>query len=243
MLCLQQGDEIGRGAGATVYRHPDDPTSLIKVTRPPAHKSLMWLRRLFESRRRKYGRMYLSLIELEEYFLAVARTGDVPPFMPEFRGVVQTNLGAGLVFEAIFDEDGNLAATLGEHARRQGVSEDLRGALRTLFDQIAAWRLVAWDLTPKNIVFGRRPGGPMQMFLVDGIAERTFIRILSMSDTAYHRNLARKYDTLLHRIESEAPPRTVRGVESCAVSTWTGRKALSAARRARTRNCRPDRAG
>ncbi|WP_168797711.1 YrbL family protein [Aliishimia ponticola] len=203
-ICLDTADKIRSGAGAMVFWHPNQPGSLIKITRPPAKKSFQWLRHLFESRRRRFGAMYLSLVELEEYMLGVSRKGEVPPFMPEFRGVVQTNLGPGLVFEAIQGPTGDVAETVLEYAQREGMTPQLQDALYQLFSQIAEWRLVAWDINPKNIVVVPGEGGSLSLFLVDGLGERTFIRVLSMSDKAFRRDLDAKLEVLTGQIHKAA---------------------------------------
>lgn len=192
LLILDPQGFIKEGAGRYVYEHPYRDDCLIKIHKPLAIKPFQTLRTLVRYRRRRFGQILNSYVEIDEIAAIVGRTGQVPEFCSQFLGFVATNLGPGALFEAVRSPQGEIATTLERHAIDVGSEPRMIEAIDALWDQIQDARAVMSDPNLGNVVVTSESHGGYRLIVVDGLGERTWIKVLRNSDRAYYGDVARK---------------------------------------------------
>lgn len=198
---LDPNNVIAQGTGRQVFTHPDRPDALIKVFKPRRNKSkFVWLRPI----KRRFSYLKTAYKEYEEYISALSRLRHLPIYLPAFWGFVDTNLGIGMMVEKITGANGEIAPTQHNYILRYGLSDELIAETHALIDELEAARIVAYDLTPRNIVVGENTVGKRQLVLVDGISENTLFRAKTHFPFIYRRWIAKKRAELIvemHRID------------------------------------------
>jgi hypothetical protein len=182
---LSSNKLLSEGGGRHIYAHPENPDIVIKLHKPLREKPLQALRTLFRPKRRRFGRLLNSVVEIDAFSEMVARTGRVPAFVTQFLGFIATNRGPGAMFEAIRGADGALAPTLENHARNNPVESGIEVAIDKLWDQIVEFRAIVSDPTLRNAVVTGDAANGYRLTLVDGLGERTLIPIMSWSKRAH----------------------------------------------------------
>ena len=205
MLRLIEREPLAEGFHRRVYAHPDAADRLVKVMRPDVVASRWnapgrWYKRL--SRARQYTG-YVR--ELKEYIAVRARSDapDIP--IAAVHGLVDTDLGLGLVVERIGSADGGLAPTLDARVQREGFSPGIRRELDALLARLLRDGVILGDLHPWNIVWGEDGAGP-RFILIDGYGEKNVIPRCSMSQALNRHNTRRLYRRLLERVRGMAGP-------------------------------------
>ncbi len=184
-ITLSSNSLLSKGGGRNIHAHPDDPNIVIKLHKPLRHKPLQWLRTLLRPKRRRFGSLLNSFVEIDAVAEMVARTGEVPGFVSQFLGFIATSDGPGAMFEAIRGADGKLAPTLANHARNNPVEPLIEAAIDQLWDDIISFRAVISDPALRNVVVTGNPADGYHLTLVDGLGERTAIPIQSWSKRAH----------------------------------------------------------
>lgn len=180
MYALASRQPLALGHQRAVYAHPEDPGLLIKVMRPEAvakrwNAPGRWLKRL------PRARQYVGYLrELKETLAAQARHAAAPP-LARALGLVDTDLGLGLVCECIRGADGDLAPTLhAQYVAHGGPPPWAAAALATLQDELLRDNVIVGDLNASNIVCGRDATGAPRLLLVDGFGEKAAIPLASL---------------------------------------------------------------
>lgn len=93
-------------------------------------------------------------------------------------GVVQTDLGPGVVVERISGKDGELAVTLRDIIKAGSLTQEIIDDLNVLVRKLYDLQVVAHDIHAGNIVYGYRDGKNV-FFLVDGYGEYNVIPVRS----------------------------------------------------------------
>lgn len=213
MLSLANQPPLAIGNLRAIHQHPQHADWLIKTLRPEAVARRFeapgrWLKRL------PRARQYTGFVrELKEYAALVARApqGGIAP-VARILGIVETDLGLGLVSEKIVDADGALAPSLHAIYRRNGgATEWTDAALDTLLEELLRFNVIVGDLHASNIVHGRDSrGGAPRLLLVDGFGEKNFVPLNSMSRWLNQRNTRRVYrrlrKILMRPVASWGPP-------------------------------------
>ena len=118
MFRLKDAEIIAAGRTRDVYRHPDDASLLIKVIRPSAiaGRAMVAARPGTSSSAAATAHLIAYLREVREQ-IAVHATGEPhPTFLQKIVGFVDTDMGMGLVVEAVRAADGTSAPTVAELA-------------------------------------------------------------------------------------------------------------------------------
>lgn len=178
-LQLSSLEPVGQGAQKLVFRHPQDPRVLVKVVNPRFIERRDRKDRFYQKRRR-IGHHRAFAREMTEHLVSRARTpGRLAPcqHMQNILGVVDTDMGAALLVEAVLDEQGNLAPTLRDlvDAGRLGQREER--ALETFLDWALNSRVLINDLSADNLAW--HPDGHFVM--IDGLGDRAGIPIRAVS--------------------------------------------------------------
>jgi hypothetical protein len=198
MLVLTHQQPLAIGNLRAIYQHPQDTALLIKTLRPEAVARRYdapgrWLKRL------PRARQYTGFIrELKEYAALIARAPHGIAPIARMVGLVETDMGLGLVSEKIVDESGALAPSLHAIYRRNGgASPWTDAALDKLLEELLRFNVIVGDLHASNIVFGSDSrGGVPRLLLVDGFGEKNILPLKSVNRWLNRRNTRRVYARL-----------------------------------------------
>jgi len=171
------------GCKRDCYVHPHDPDLVVKVIPPEKsteslHSKKVWLKRMLQSpesmdanrgEREKFEELNRTFENLREAI----------PYLVEYHGQVQTDLGEGLVFQAIKNYDGTMAETVMSAAKTGGYNKArLLDALEPL-KSVQGDSTIYNDVGKNNLVIQVLDAEHSQykIWVIDGINCRAFIPI------------------------------------------------------------------
>ena len=131
-------------------------------------------------------------VSLRAQILAHQRQEN-PPVAAQF-GLVQTNLGLGMVCERVHLPGEEIGRTLRKIVRQNGIGSCI-DELNRFSEQMFSWGIRANDLHAGNIVMGSRDGAA-QFVLVDGMGDSHVIPLRNMSDRVNTISLNRRFSKL-----------------------------------------------
>jgi len=175
---------VGKTRG--IYQHPHDDSLFIKIAFSDNYQN---------------G----SLDELREYLRLVVFGFDLAEFISPLYGLVETNLGYGLVVDKIRNWDGGISKTL-KVFLSEGVDDELELKLVKKIDLlISKFNLsntIFQDAHYKNIVLKFSHNGDFDLVVVDGFVGRADLK----------NYLRRKYHFLLIRKNAHSREKLVKSV-------------------------------
>ena len=195
MIRLKDAEIIAAGHTRDVYRHPDDASLLIKVIRASAiatryGRGSPW----YKFKRRRYAHLISYLREVREQIAVHAIGGPHPRFLQKIVGFVETDMGMGLVVEAVRAADGSSAPTVAALAAEGALDEVRLAALDRFLDEMVNSPVIVADLNPFNVVYGRGADGVDHFVLIDGIGHKNLIPLERMSARLNRWSKVRKGD-------------------------------------------------
>ena len=175
MLLLNASDFVGKGLHRECYVHPNDEQRCIKVVVAGD---------LSESKRE------------QSYYKLLQKRGISWDILPRFHGVIETNMGAGAVFDLIRDYDGEISKTLEyylsskqlDSAENPGISQAISIFKQELYRQ----SIITMTLSPKNIMYKKTGLNKGRLVLIDNIGNSDFIPICSYIDSLAKKKITRK---------------------------------------------------
>ena len=195
-LRLADRSPLASGRERLVFRHPHVRGVAVKVIRAELREAKWggvapWHRR--RSRLRHYT---LFMRELREYLALRVRipAGDLP--VARVIGLVETDLGLGLLTELLERDGGGIAPTLRELIDTSGPTGELHLAVEEFGRTLLSAGVVVNDINDTNLVARQGPAGKLQLVLVDGFGDKNLIPLLSMSRTLNRRNTRRRLAAL-----------------------------------------------
>jgi hypothetical protein len=205
VLKLSSAKPIAVGHLRSVYQHPHYANELIKVMRPDAVEKRWnapgrWAKRL--PRARHYVQ-YLR--ELREFIVARARAPEIDVPIARMIGVVDTDLGLGLVSEKVVDESGALAPTLAAVYAKRGFTPELEAALAEFSRDLLAANVIVGDMHAWNIVYGSDSRGGPRLVMIDGFGEKHAIPVSSMSRAINRYRTRRLFRRMLDQVQKLVP--------------------------------------
>jgi len=204
-LLLAGAEPIAVGHLRSVYQHPHHASALVKVMRADAVEKRWnapgrWAKRL--PRTRHYVQ-YLR--ELKEFIVARARAPGVDVPIARMIGVVDTDLGLGLISEKVVDADGGLAPTLATLYGRRGFTAEIRQALDVFLAGLLDGNVIVGDMHAWNIVYGSDSRGGPRLIMIDGFGEKHAIPVSSMSRAVNRYRTKRLYKRMIAQLERLVP--------------------------------------
>ena len=202
LIVLKDHTPIAAGATQTIYQHPGNPGLLVKV------RKLEVLQRAYARKiggmigyRRPHGLHTTWMRELQHYFSVRLRLGYHPQFLQQYHGVIDTDIGLGLVVGKITDRSGALAPILGDVASRIGVTPDLRHKVNELLQQLNELRISTTDISLRNIVYGWTEAAGDHLVMIEGIGVNTFVPLARFSNYFNVRSNNRHFAKTLRSLE------------------------------------------
>jgi hypothetical protein len=205
ILHLARETPIAVGHLRSVYQHPHQANALIKVMRPDAIEKRWnapgrWAKRL--PRTRHYVQ-YLR--ELKEFIVARARAPGIDVPIARMIGVVDTDLGLGLISEKVVDEAGALAPTLAAIYAKRGFTPELDAALAKFSRDLLAANVIVGDMHAWNIVHGSDSRGGPRLVMIDGFGEKHAIPVSSMSRAINRYRTKRLLKRMVEQVKKLVP--------------------------------------
>jgi hypothetical protein len=199
MLALTSLTPIATGRLRFVFRHPAQPHLLVKIIRRDVadeRQSRRWYKRLART-----GPYSVYLREIREYLAARARHPDAAVPLVGIVGLVETDLGLGLVQEAVLGDDGALAPTLRDLVLRDGLTPAIESALAAFVEALLRHDVIVGDMHPGNIVYGFDAHGGSRFVLVDGFGEKNVLPYCSWSPWLNARHTRQRYAVLRRKLD------------------------------------------
>jgi len=202
LLLLKDSTPIASGGLRLVFPYPGDPSRLVKVMRPDKVASRYgdeggtWFRR-----NRRHGEYILFVREIREYIAGYASHGRSLPFVQRIRGMVETDLGLGLVLDAARDAQGNLAPTLAKVIATGGFDVRAQQAFEDFLRDMLECDVVFSDLHERNLVYAVGTDGVLRFVMIDGLGSSTLIPFKSFSRLLNRRSKAKRIERLRKRVK------------------------------------------
>jgi hypothetical protein len=203
VLRLADETPVAKGRMRLVFRHPHDPTLLVKVIRPEVIDQRWGSGMPWYKKRRRYGQ-YISFIrETEEYIAGYAQHGGSVPFAQKIIGYVETDMGLGMVMEAALDADGNLAPTLAQLALDKIFDDGMRAELQLFSADLIESDIIVADLNPANIVRALDPEHGHHFVIIDGLGISTVLPFKRISRAINRASKRKRVEDLWKRVEHQ----------------------------------------
>lgn len=189
ILELSPESEIAKGATRRCFLHPQNPNILIKIEKDEKSKSNIWEAKYYGEVAEKYGEV----------------TGITKLF-----GFVDTNLGKGLMVEAVRNADGGLSrriADIVENPDKVGhwSLEKVYAAVQELTDRLIAMDIRQFDLNMGNIVIREDEKGNYTACIIDlkgPYDNKEHIPLSSWFSFFAKRKMKRRSEKLLRSLQS-----------------------------------------
>ena len=190
-LALSGQEPFARGTKRHCYVHPDDPDLCVKVAARADADCL---------RQQRW--------DLEDCERLRARGADsVFDRIPAIVGVVDTDLGEGIVMRLYRDRDGRISRNLSQVIREHGLTPTLIQAINELKRWLRKERLITMDTAPYNVVAVRLGGGGWKLMIIEGWQSRKYRWLASLHPFIGDRLIARqlrKFDRRVSRVVEAA---------------------------------------
>lgn len=178
LLVLQDSWMVGKGTVKYVYQHPLENDKLIKIIRPEiihedgGFKKHPWIKRTInQGIYRQFRREIIQYFELckNNYCELDYRFPMEIPY-----GLIQTNMGLGLVVEKIVSPNGSPMNLKQLH--QTGLLEKKHfAALLDFFERCKRMHLVFGEVNYEGLMYTEARNSKPEFVLVDGIGEKLYI--------------------------------------------------------------------
>lgn len=191
MIKLKHSRPLFVGGTRYCFQHPEHRDRCIKVLRPDrtgaARKLLRrdfkrWLPARFLDDQRKEIAAYRELLEHASERLW--------RHVPRYHGVVDTDMGIGIVTQLMRNADGSWPANL-EALLPDGMTPELEAGIEAFLEGVATLRILTRDLLPHNMIAVREASG-YRVMVVDGIGNAELVPVSSWFDSFARRKTRRK---------------------------------------------------
>jgi hypothetical protein len=112
--------------------------------------------------------------------------------MPQFFGVVETNLGLGLVFSYITDHDGQRSLDVARFVAKHG-TQGVADAFRQLKAHFDRWSIITCDMSFDNFLVRRSSPESIEIVMIDGLGNRDFIPVASYIELFARAKMTRRW--------------------------------------------------
>lgn len=201
LLRLKDAEPLTQGRSRLIFAHPHDPDLLVKVLNPQVVDRRFGSGTKWYKRRRRAGRFLSYARELQEHLAVRAACDEHPPFLQRIVGLAETDLGLGLVSEAIRDREGNLAPTLARLIEIHRFDAEAQAALATCLEKILESDVIVSDLNLGNFVYTDADDHSPRFVLIDGIGNNNILPFKAMSRRLNQRSKRGRFAKLHARIE------------------------------------------
>jgi PhoP regulatory network protein YrbL len=206
MHFIELGNKVPIASGSTrdVYLHPHDNGLLIKVV-PAAVIEKRYVRgRPWYKTPRRYRHLMTYLREVREQIALWAQTRTHPRCVQKIVGFVNTDLGFGLVVEAVKDRQGRLAPTLERLLVEGRFDAAARADLEACIAELMELPIVLADMHIANFVYGWSEEHGDHFVLIDGIGCKNLIPFNRLTPLVNRYSKSRRVQRLMSSVDDLA---------------------------------------
>lgn len=191
---------LAKGGYRRIYQHPYFENLLIKVISMATLEHYERRSAWYKGLRRSRGYHYVFR-EIDEYLALRLRNKHELPFLQKFNGIIDTDLGLGVVVEKIKGRDGKLAPSVTSLVREKGFAPDLRKMLLRLRNDVIKHHVIFTDVSGNNIVVARGKRGRDRLVIIDGLGDRLWLPVNVISARINRLNRIRHFDRAIAKLE------------------------------------------
>lgn len=199
-LQLKNQIPLNRGNSRLVFEHPDNSSHIVKVLRPDLLETRYGNGAPLRKRYRRYGRFRSYLREIQEYIAVYAAHNHAPSFLQKIIGLVETDLGLGLVTNAARDKDGSLAPNVATLISVGRFDSTVRRDLESFYQNILSCDVVISDMNVGNMVYAFDETHGYHFVLIDGLGNANMLPLKTLSRKINRRSKRKRYERLYKRI-------------------------------------------
>lgn len=207
MLELKGTEPFAVGGTRRCYLHPDDPAKCVKVLRedrtPERRRTAMQSWRKF--RPLKYFDDQWKEWKTYER-LAAAANERTWLHVPTYYGMVDTDMGLGIVTKLYRNYDGSFPLNL-ENLLPQGIPKGLEVAMDEFKDWLRSELFLTRGLLPHNIIAVLEDKNRYRLVIVDGIGNSEMIPISNWFGFSARQKVERKIHAFDYRVQILLPGR------------------------------------
>lgn len=203
-------DAFASGGNRLCFIHPDDSNLCIKVLRADRSPSIKRSKKKFPFNYRSLKNFDDNWQEWLVYEKINSCVGE-PAYkmIPRCFGLVDTNLGQGLVSEVIKDDDGLISISLKQYLWTKGFDLDLRKVLDNFEKKWIFYGMPSRNLLDHNLVVKMKNSTPSQLVVIDGLGWPDFLPLAysfpSLAKRKAARKVARLRESIRKTIEEKIP--------------------------------------
>jgi len=184
MIYMDDNLYIGKGSERYCYRHPANREVCIKIDYKKERKN--------KQNKSEYN-----------YYKNVEKRVTSWAHIPRCHGWIATSMGRGLAFDYIHDSQGAPCRSIKYYLEEKALSwEALEDPLDELYTYLLEQKLVVNDLSPSNLLCRFDSEDSCHLYLVDGLANRDFIKLADHVPTLARAKITRHWDRLLLKLRS-----------------------------------------
>ncbi|PWW28183.1 PhoP regulatory network protein YrbL [Chromohalobacter israelensis] len=182
MIYINDNLYVGKGSERYCYRHPKNSNLCIKLDYKKVRKN--------KQNKNEYV-----------YYKNIEKRITSWKHIPYCYGWVSTNMGMGLAFDYIHDEQGAPCKSVKYHLDRKTLTrQDLEAPLDELYSYLMEQKLIVNDLNPSNLLCKFEGKNSFRLYLVDGLANRDFIKLADYVPTFARAKINRHWNRLLVKL-------------------------------------------
>ena len=188
VLSLSKLKPFEEGSKRSCYVHPDNPNLCVKVVSGNSSDP----KKLAEQR-----------LEIEDFALLNQRNSSVLfERFPRNEGVVNTDLGQGIVNQLLRDFDGQISRNFGILICKDGLSLELKQAIVELKHWLRDQQCLTRDTGPHNMVAVRLAKDKWRLVIIEGMINRKFFWLRRASRWFANYMLERELRKFDRRVQS-----------------------------------------
>ena len=187
MIKLSDSDIVGIGTNRACYKHPYDINKCIKVTISGDYR---------ESNKEKKYYTFLNKRKVSFDFVA------------QYYGVVETDLGEGLVFELITDYTGKVSKPISFYFNADDDSDQLLIITKKLIElkkYLIKEKIIVKDLSFVNILYQKLENTENRLVIIDGVINNEFFPLSTYVDYFTIKKINRRWDFFIKKISRKYP--------------------------------------
>lgn len=219
-LKLSDLTPFGVGGRRLCFVHPHDPSKCVKVLRTDERRTVRTRKSPFipAALRRVYDNNADELRELLAIEKRIGRNA-MSHNLPLQHGMIDTDLGPGLVLDLIRDLDGGIARSVRELITNGLPLTEIKPAFNDLGAFLLSHRIVTRQILDHNIAARHIGKGQWRFFIIDGLGDPAFLSFINRIPPLARKRIARNLDRAWNRFDRFAQTGGVTE-EMIRKSTW-----------------------
>jgi hypothetical protein len=167
---------VAEGTERKCFRHPDDASLCIKVLHPDSESDR------FKREIRYYARLQRRGVDFRH--------------LTPYRGMIETSLGKGAIFDLVLDDDARISRSLHHYLSQNDrhfnawIVAEIEQLKQNMYDQ---W-IVFHDLNPTNILVKRLGFDEFRLVVINGVGHNHFFPLTSYRSVFARKKLVREWN-------------------------------------------------